>query len=56
MDSASVLAGKAGSGVRVLAEEPYYRHIPRNGLKLSTKISMAVSDRFGMVKLIRISL
>ena len=56
VDSASVLAGKIGSGVRVLAEEPYYRHIPRNGLKLSTKISMAVSDRFGMVKLIRISL
>ncbi len=56
VDSASVLAGKIGSGVRVLAEEPYYRHIPRTGLKLSTKISMAVSDRFGMVKLIRISL
>ena len=56
VDSASVLAGKTGSGVRVLAEEPYYRHITRTGLKLSTKISMAVSDRFGMVKLIRISL
>lgn len=56
VDSASVLAGKIGSGVRVLAEEPYYRHIPRTGLKLSTKISMAVSDRFCMVKLIRISL
>ena len=46
VDSASVLAGKIGSGVRVLAEEPYYRHIPRTGLKLSTKISMATSDRF----------
>ena len=56
VDSASELAGKIGSGVRVLAEKPYYRHIPRTGLKLSTKISMAVSDRFGMVKLIRISL
>ena len=56
VDSASELAGKIGGGVRVLAEEPYYRHIPRTGLKLSTKISMAVSDRFGMVKLIRISL
>ena len=56
VDSAAKLAGKIGGGVRVLAEEPYYRHIPRNGLKLSTKISMAVSDRFGMVKLIRISL
>lgn len=28
VDSASELTGKIGSGVRVLAEEPYYRHIP----------------------------
>lgn len=54
VDSASVLAGKIGSGVRVLAEEPYYRHIPRTGLKLSTKISMAVSDRFCMVKMVHL--
>ena len=54
VDSASVLAGKTGSGVRVLAEEPYYRHIPRTGLKLSTKISMAVSDRFWMVKMVHL--
>lgn len=54
VDSASVLAGKIGSGVRVLAEEPYYRHIPRTGLKLSTKISMSVSDRFGMVKMVHL--
>ena len=49
VDSASVLAGKIGSGVKVLAEESHYRHIPRNGLKLSTKISMAVSGpvRYG---------
>lgn len=56
VDSASVLAGKIGSGVKVLAEESYYRHIPRNGLKLSTKISMAVSDRFGMVKMVQLKL
>ena len=56
VDSASVLAGKIGSEVRVLAEESYYRHIPRNGLKLSTKISMAVSDRFGMVKMVQLKL
>ena len=56
VDSASVLAGKTGSGVRVLAEEPYYRHIPRTGLKLSTKVSMAVSDRFGMVKMVQLKL
>ena len=54
VDSASVLAGKIGSGVRVLAEEPYYRHIPRTGLRLSTKISMAVSDRFCMVKMVHL--
>ena len=56
VDSASVLAGKIDSGVRVLAEEPYYRHIPRTGLKLSTKVSMAVSDRFGMVKMVQLKL
>ena len=55
VDSASVLAGKIGSGVRVLAEEPYYRHIPRTGLKLSTKISMSVSDRFWMVKMVHLA-
>ena len=56
VDSASELARKIGGGVRVLAEEPYYRHIPRNGLELSAKISMAVSDRFCMVKMIRLKL
>ena len=55
VDSASELAGKIGSGVRVLAEEPYYRHIPRTGLKLSTKISMSVSDRFWMVKMVHLA-
>ena len=33
VDSASVLAGKIGSGVRVLAEEPYYRRIPPNRIE-----------------------
>ena len=55
VDSVSGLAEKIGGGVRVLAEEPHYRHILRNGLKLSTKISMAVSDRFGMVKMIHLA-
>lgn len=54
VDSAAELSGKIGGGVRVLAEEPYYRHIPRTGLKLSTKISMAVSDRFCMVKMVHL--
>ena len=55
VDAAAELAGKAGCGVRVLAEEPYYRHIPRTGLKLSTKISMAVSDQLRMVKMIHLA-
>lgn len=50
VDSAEELAQKIGGGTRVLMEEPYYRYIPRNGLKLSTKVSMAVSDRLRMVK------
>lgn len=56
VDSAAELAGKIGGSVRVLAEEPYYRHIPRNSLKLSTKVSMAVSDGFGMVKMLHFQL
>ena len=56
VDSVAELAGKIGGGVRVLAKEPYYRHIPRSDLKLSTKISMAVSDRFRMVKMVHFEL
>lgn len=56
VDSAAKLAEKIGGGIRVLAEEPYYRHIPRSGLKLSTKVSMAVSDRLCMVKMVHFEL
>ena len=56
VDSAAELAGKVRGGVRVLAEEPYYRHVPKGGLKLSTRASMAVSDRFGMVKMIHLAI
>ena len=45
-----------GGNVRVLTEEPYYRLIKRNGLKSIAKISMDVSDRFGMVKMIHLEL
>ncbi|MFR5059610.1 MAG: class I SAM-dependent methyltransferase, partial [[Ruminococcus] torques] len=34
----------------------YYRYIPKNGLKLSTKVSMTVSDQFKMVKMIHLKL
>ena len=52
VDSAEELAAKIGGNVKVIAEEPYYRYIPKNGLKLSTKVSMTVSDQFKMVKMI----
>ena len=55
VDSAEELARKIG-GARVLAEEPYYRHVSRKGLQLSTKVSMAVSDRLCMVKMIDVKL
>ena len=52
VDSAEELAAKIGGNVKVIAEEPYYRYIPKNGLKMPTKVSMAVSDQFKMVKMI----
>ena len=39
-----------------MTDEPYYRYIRGYGLKLSTKVSMAVSDRFCMVKMICLNL
>ena len=52
VNSAEELAAKIGGNVKVIAEEPYYRYIPKNSLKLSTKVSMAVSDQCKMVKMI----
>ena len=54
VDSAAELARKIGCGARAIAEEPYYRHIDKTGLKLSTKLSMNVSDRFCMVKMVHV--
>ena len=56
VDAAKELAAKIRGNVKVIAEEPYYRHIPRNGLNLSTRLSMAVSDRLCMVKMIQLKL
>ena len=53
-DSAGDLVTKRGRGVKVLADEPYYKVIKRDGLKIITKISMDVSDRFGMLKMIHL--
>ena len=54
VDSAAELARKIGSDACAITEEPYYRHIGRTGLKLSTKLSMSVSDRFCMVKMVHV--
>ena len=54
VDSAAELARKIGSDACVLTEEPYYRHIDKTGLKFSTKLSMNVSDRFCMVKMVHL--
>lgn len=35
-------------------EEPYYRHIPKKGLKFMTKINMSLSDKMKMVKMIHL--
>ena len=56
VDSAKELAAKIGGNAKVVSDEPYYRYIPNNGLKLSTKVSMAVSDQFKMVKMIHLNL
>lgn len=56
VDSAEELASKIGDDVSVLAEEKYYSHIDKKGLSLSTKISMAVSDKMNMVKMIHMKL
>lgn len=56
VDSAQELAAKVGGSICVLAEEPYYHSIAKQGLNRSTKISMNISDRFGMVKMIHLNL
>lgn len=53
VDNVRDLAYKAGGGIRLLSETPYYQHIPRQGLSFPTKLSMHISDCLGMVKMIR---
>lgn len=40
----------------LLSEEPYYIHIDKNGLQLMTRLTMKISDRFKMVKMIALKL
>lgn len=54
VNSAEDLVTTLGGGVKVLADEPYYKFIKRDGLKIITKISMDISDRFGMLKMIHL--
>lgn len=56
VDSASELVAKIGGAAQVLAEERFYAHIDKSGLKLSTKASMAASDLLGMVKMVHLKL
>ena len=52
VDSGEELAQKTGG--RLLAEEPYYAHTDKKGLQFMTSVSMRVSDRFQMVKMIHL--
>lgn len=56
VDSAEELAAKIRGNVKLIAEEPYYHYIPKDGLRLLTKASMWVSDRSCMVKTIHLEL
>ncbi len=56
VDSAAQLAKQIGGSAAILAEEKYYQHISREGLKMTTKVSMNVSDLFTMVKMIHVQL
>ncbi len=54
VDSASDLADTVGA--RLLTEEPYYAHTEKRGLRFITSMTMRISDRFQMVKMIQIDL
>lgn len=54
VNSAAELARKLGDDACIITEEPYYRHIDKTGLKLSTKLSMSASDRLRMVKMVHV--
>ena len=56
VNSADELVSKVGAGARVLAEEKFYTHINKSGLKLSTTVSMVASDLLGMVKMVHLKL
>lgn len=56
VDSAAELVQKIDGTAEALAEDAFYRQIPKKGLQFSTKVSMTVSDWFKMVKMIQLRL
>ncbi len=54
VDSGSDMADAVGA--RLLAEEPYYAHTEKRGSQFTTSVTMRISDRFQMVKMIQIDL
>lgn len=52
VDSGEALARQVGASL--LSEEPYYAHTKRHSFQLMTRLSMWGSDRFRMVKMIRL--
>lgn len=52
VDSGMDLAQKVGANL--LLEEPYYAHTDKKGLKWMTRLTMSVSDRFEMVKMLHL--
>ena len=54
VDDAKEVADKIGG--KVLKEEPYYAHTPKSGLQFMTSVSMKVSDKCMMVKMVHLKL
>ena len=54
VDKAEALAKETGS--KLLKEEPYYAHTDKKDLKFMTSVSMKVSDKFMMVKMVHLKL
>ena len=54
VDEAQKVADEIGGNV--LREEAYYAHTPKKGLQFMTSMSMRVSDRFMMVKMVHLGL
>ena len=54
---AKELANEICDTVTVIEERPYYSRVKnRKGMKFITKISMSISDKFNMVKMISLKM